>query len=520
MTTSDNPSQAIRRLTIFGVAIALVILGLGVVVNLEARKDAWQQADKSTANLTLALERDIRRNISTYDLSLQGAMEAFQLPGIQQMSPEFQHAALFDRASSAQDLGSLLILDADGNIIADSTAIKPHNLNLADRDYFQVQREQPNIGLYVSRPFESRLRGGSPSIAISRRLPSADGRFAGVVVGTMQLTYFQKLFVDLDLSSSGAATLFRSDGEIIVRYPSKGTPLRGLAGTASFHTISSKSSGHFVGTSAWDGVERSYAFRRIGDFPLILSVGLSTADIRATWWHKALFTTLIQLTLCGATIALCLLFRREMMRRVAAEQALTTAAAQLSTIAATDSLTGLGNRRAFEVTFEKEWRRSVRSKTDLALLMLDADWFKLYNDRYGHPEGDEALKAIAGCIQRNIRRPADVAARYGGEEFVILLPETDTLGALVIAGRIRNAVAALALTHEGSPIGHLSVSIGVAVAEAFSSQERDSLVKAADKALYEAKREGRNRVYSDSAQVSLPDSSDAEGFFSETASKT
>ena len=159
-----------------------------------------------------------------------------------------------------------------------------------------------------------------------------------------------------------------------------------------------------------------------------------------------------------------------------------------------DALTGLANRRAFQSELQHEWKRAVRSRTHLALLMLDADWFKLFNDRYGHVEGDEVLRRISNCIERAMRRPGDVGARYGGEEFVALLPETDLAGAMLIAERICVAVAGLDLVHEESPLGHVTVSIGVAVAEPALGGSETDLVRAADLALYAAKRTGRARV--------------------------
>lgn len=126
--------------------------------------------------------------------------------------------------------------------------------------------------------------------------------------------------------------------------------------------------------------------------------------------------------------------------------------------------------------------------------MLDADFFKVFNDTYGHPAGDEVLRAIADAIVGEARRPGDSAARYGGEEFVVLLPETDAMGARDVATRICLAIAELDIPHAGSLFGYITVSIGVAVCYPTVGQPTDQLVRQADEALYEAKRSGRNRV--------------------------
>jgi diguanylate cyclase (GGDEF)-like protein len=198
--------------------------------------------------------------------------------------------------------------------------------------------------------------------------------------------------------------------------------------------------------------------------------------------------------LCGAIGIICLLFRREVLRRAIAESRLIEAATELSELATTDGLTGIANRRAFDLALRREWRRSSRTRKPIALLMIDVDFFKMFNDRYGHQDGDWALRGVAACLQNSVKRPCDLAARYGGEEFAALLQETDAEGALVIAERIRDAVARLAIPHDGNPTGRLTISIGVASTCPGTPDAEALLVKAADLALYDAKRAGRDRV--------------------------
>jgi diguanylate cyclase (GGDEF)-like protein len=163
-------------------------------------------------------------------------------------------------------------------------------------------------------------------------------------------------------------------------------------------------------------------------------------------------------------------------------------------LALVDALTGLANRRQFDTMFEREWRRAVREQTALALLMIDVDNFKAYNDCYGHRRGDEALTTIAQSIESTVVRPGDVAARYGGEEFAVILPATETSSALVVAERIRTSIAALEVPHENDTSSVTSVSIGVASIVPRRADDRATLIDAADAALYEAKRAGRNRT--------------------------
>ena len=185
---------------------------------------------------------------------------------------------------------------------------------------------------------------------------------------------------------------------------------------------------------------------------------------------------------------------RDADQRRHSEETLGRMNAELSTLASTDALTGLPNRRQFDATLHKEWYRALRDATPLGLLMIDVDRFKSLNDRFGHQIGDAFLACVGQVIRDNVRRASDMAARYGGEEFAVVLPGTGATGALEIAEVIRRAVAAAdtrRIVEGGYP---LTVSIGVAATVALAGGGSAALVHSADSALYQAKRNGRNRV--------------------------
>ena len=167
----------------------------------------------------------------------------------------------------------------------------------------------------------------------------------------------------------------------------------------------------------------------------------------------------------------------------------------LRSFALIDSLTGLANRRQFELCLPESWRHCVRYSKPLSLMMLDVDFFKHYNDTYGHQKGDDCLRFVAEAITSVIHRPFDVVARYGGEEFICILPDTALDGGLSIAEKMINAVEALSIEHKGSSISS-SVTISAGVASIFPSQDLtwQSVIEDADKQLYQAKENGRNRV--------------------------
>lgn len=184
--------------------------------------------------------------------------------------------------------------------------------------------------------------------------------------------------------------------------------------------------------------------------------------------------------------------------RVHTHLTLKRQADQLREMAFLDGLTGLNNRRSLDERLMRESRHALRRKQPMSLLLIDVDFFKRFNDRYGHQAGDDALRQVGAVLKSNMLRPIDLAARYGGEEFVCMLPETPLDGALAVAERLRQGVARLNIAHAANDAddatGTVSVSIGVACLQGSSDNPPEDLIAAADHCLYEAKRAGRNRV--------------------------
>ena len=165
-----------------------------------------------------------------------------------------------------------------------------------------------------------------------------------------------------------------------------------------------------------------------------------------------------------------------------------------------DGLTGIANRRSFDDVLEREWRRAAREGVALALIMLDIDFFKSYNDAYGHLAGDDCLRRVAGALAAVVRRPADLAARYGGEEFAVVLPQTDSVGALAVAEELRERVEALGIAHPASSVSdRITVSLGAVSVVPDGDAGWLVIIAAADCALYRAKHDGRNRVCGEAA---------------------
>ncbi|HUC51580.1 MAG TPA: sensor domain-containing diguanylate cyclase [Xanthobacteraceae bacterium] len=490
MPPSDLSPAPVRNYTKSLVALGLIVtLGFSAVfgfVQWESRDQARERARLAAYNIVAAMASEIDRNLELYDLSLQAVVEGLKLPSLGKLSPEIRQLVLFDRAATAKDMGSIFVLDKRGTVIIDSRTLTPRPDNYSQYDFFKSQERRRGAGPYVSRPWIA--PDGEYVIAISRRLSDANGNFNGVVAGTLHLSYFRKMFAKVNMGEGDALTLMRDDGTLIMRSPFQPELVgRSLANASVFQRGATFPSGSFESVAGIDGVKRFYVFKTVGDRPLKLSYGTAVAAIYAPWAEKAWRIGLLMLVLCAINLALIVLLIRALKRRSEAEY-------QLSIVATTDGLTSLVNRRRLDEMLHIEWSRALNCGHPMAFLMIDADGFKNYNDQFGHQAGDAALLAISQCIATTTQGSGGVSARYGGEEFVVMLPGAATAEAAKLAENIRASIAALRADQQGRPDSTPTVSIGVASLVPRQGLLPRDLVKAADAALYEAKRKGRDRV--------------------------
>lgn len=252
-------------------------------------------------------------------------------------------------------------------------------------------------------------------------------------------------------------------------------------------------------------------YKPVQDLQMELQIGyykrlapMSFKDILSKYWREVVIATLLFIIITIALIWLAVLYRQlsalkekldiELLERKKVEEELRNANIKLEEYANTDALTQVANRRKFDVCYAEEWRRMSRDKKPLSLIIADIDHFKKYNDFYGHQAGDKCLFEVAQEAIRYIGRPGDLIARCGGEEFAFILPSTDIKAATMIAERIRIAVETLKLPHEMSPVSpYVTISLGVASIIPEQNGNPEDMIKAADNALYEAKKQGRNR---------------------------
>jgi diguanylate cyclase (GGDEF)-like protein len=461
-------------------SLVVTVIGFSAVcasVMLDMRRGVEELARQSLENLAAGIEADISRNIELYDLSLRSVASNVAAPEISAVSEPVLHLILFDHTAPAKHFGAIQVFDATGRLTVDAASLDPAPETRADEEYFTVHRDNPDVGLYISKPM---LHRGAYAIVLSRRVSGPDGRFAGVVAGSIRFSYFHELFGSLSLGEGDIITVLRADRTIIMRRPFDLDVIgKNLNQRQDWNPANLPEGGTYAGKGPVDDTPRLYVRR--GGGPLIVIVGKPLDAIFRLWRIQASRIGAIMLALIVFAIAVTLVLAREIERRAKAES-------KLEEMATTDALTGLRNRRKFDLTIENEWQRAMRHKKPLSLLMIDADHFKAYNDTHGHQAGDQVLIGIAICISDSVRRAGDCAARYGGEEFAVLLPEVSGADAMTVAESIRQKVLVWSGEDNVS-----TVSVGVAAVTPTPAMDWAMLIQAADRALYAAKANGRNQ---------------------------
>jgi diguanylate cyclase (GGDEF)-like protein len=488
----DAPERLLRTvqtnaLICVTVCALLTICTLFIIVLVDERTQAFKEASSSASHVASMLSREIDHNINLVDMTLSAVIVWSNDDAVRQAEPRLRHNILFARAGTTKDLRSILLLDHEGNIVADSRSEYPDHDNLVFQDYFKVHAANPRVGLYIGDPYIED-RSGISMIGISRRLNDPTERFDGVVVGMLPLSYFTNLFQEFHVKGDSATGIFRRDGALIAAEPTQDGPTGAKSRTADLSTrFKDRTEGVYVGASPLGGAPSLIRFQQIGARPIVQLVSVPLSDVYRAWERKAAMSSVALLIVSLFIVGMAAALQRELRRRAAVEAALAKAAK-------TDVLTMLPNRRALDEVLEKEWSRCSRSGRPLSAIMIDVDFFKTYNDKLGHRAGDRILSKIASAIADCVSRPQDFAARYGGEEFVVLLPETNACGALSVAERVCRSVYDLEVPHLASPFERMTVSLGVASLTPTLALETGALLDRADRALYASKANGRNRV--------------------------
>ncbi len=504
----------------------------------------WRAADERHEAIERARSRVAelaRAAAAEEDDSLQEAANLLRVlkhvPVIAESVQGECHGLLREITNEHPRIDVVSVTRPDGSIACSSWQPVPPSHGLGDRTWFQEATASNAPATVISELLISRSSGLPSVIVASGLAPSAADGSRGAVSAAMKLAWFANTsggpsgpggVLTTILNAKNGTVLARStDAEDWIGKQFPDHPL--------LQSFRSAREG-ILEVADFDGTPRIVAFTRLaGDqnSQAVVSVGVSRASVLAEA-NRHLFdglaatalTLVLGMAVAWAMAAVSILRPLDALGRVATRlgsgdltarapkyrnsvnelqklgELINCAAGQielrdfkLEQLALRDGLTGLANRRSFDAALAKEWLRGMRTGRPVALVMIDVDYFKRYNDAYGHPAGDACLQQVASAIAAAARASSDVVARYGGEEIAVVIPDVDIAGASSMAKRIVDEIRGLDLPHSASPFGRVTVSAGVAaITPCNGGQGSQSLTDAADQALYTAKGTGRDRV--------------------------
>lgn len=483
--------------------LVTVCLSMTLIVIWEAwssRQYHLHDKEVAMSNLAQTLASQAQASIKQADTLLFALVDRMENDGIDQGGLHRLQRLLGAQRGELSQLHGLFVYDENGQWIANSNGAEVGAANNSDREYFIYHRDHPDRGPHIGPSIKSRS-SGEWIMTVSRRINHPDGSFAGVALATLYLNHFLQLYDSIDMGNNGVINLIADNATIIVRRPFNEADIGASLAKSPLFTqlLPNASSGTATIRSVIDGVERVVGFRRVEGYPLVVFVALNKDEVLAGWRNQTLLSAGIVALLLGFVgvlgyrlIKLMKQQNRIQNELIGSQEKLLELNRNLELLALEDALTGLANRRQFDLFIQAEMGRAKRNQAGLALLMIDVDHFKAFNDHYGHLAGDECLRSISAIITDHIKRPGDLAARFGGEEFAVVLPGTDYVGAFLVAEKIRHAVLAAGFRHDESPEGKVTVSVGVCGFDPQSQERTKDLIGAADKALYVAKASGRN----------------------------
>lgn len=500
--TSSGQHAILRIASLFVAVVCLSLIAINLWRSWEGREAMLQQSEVFGGNLARSLAQHADDKIKEADTLLHSLAERMQVDGMGPASAARLHPLLMQIVRETPQLHGLFIYDEHGGWIVNSQPVLLKHFNNADRNYFIHHQNTPSDDVHIGPPILSRSTG-EWIITVSRRIDHHDGRFAGVALATLDMRHFNDYYASFDVGQHGSILLTTSAGTLLAQHPFDPTVM-GLRMAGQPELLTALARAQHGSATLPDAQDlRLYNHHPLKRYPLVAVVSRTHAEILADWRSDAVLHLLVLLSLAGGLGLAGAYLVQQIGKRVATENALRgardaleSANRSLEKLASEDALTGIANRRRFDITLHSECGRAVRHARPLALILLDVDHFKQYNDSYGHLAGDECLRHIAQAVlQAGRQRAGDLVARYGGEELVVLLPETEAEGARTVAERIRSAVRALEIPHSGSPTGFVSLSAGIhACAPTAAGPSPDELVRCADLALYRAKASGRNRI--------------------------
>jgi diguanylate cyclase (GGDEF)-like protein len=444
-------------------------------------------------------------------------------------------------AANRADFDDIFVVNQEGNVEYTANGDRAAGtLNVADRDYFQAAIDGGTFATGVTE----RRTDNKPVVLFSAPIRNKNGDIDGVIAGMVKMDAIRSIINTFQFGETGRLYLTNPSGRVLNQ--ADGTSPLTLSGTDVFkHALKKETQPHFHENTVGVTVMMQYRWIHNGEWLLVGE--METAEINAPFWRllfvisgillfvftiasvvirllmqQIIFpidkllegTVILRLgnyshrisdqvldqsldefkALHGAYNQMARSLDQEFSLRRLAEKELRQANEMLKRLSLSDSLTGIGNRRYFDEVLELSWEEAAQKEKPLSLLLIDIDFFKKYNDRYGHDAGDKALRCVAMTVDNTVKTSGAIAARYGGEEMAVIIPPGLSAESYGLAELIRQSVEKLHIPHADLPAGIISVSIGTATVRPRSDQKPELLIQQADQALYHSKHKGRART--------------------------
>ncbi|WP_312210036.1 diguanylate cyclase [Pseudescherichia sp.] len=512
MKVGKHISNALALNSSLGRSISLFMAGLliaGVATSAWTLNRSWErtveESERNAINLSVSQARQAEDTFLQSELALRDIRRNVPQGGVSVIDEASFNLYLSEIKERLPQLHGLFVYDAQGNMKATSFGRQPAIANNVDREYFAYHRKNGHGSVHIGHVIRSRSTGDLV-IPVSLRLNDAAGGFAGVGLATVKIDYFRHFYNYFELGSRDLLAILSTDATVLYARPFNDDVInRNLSRSPLFtQELIRQDRGNATWNSAIDRVERIFGFARLERYPLVVAAGYDKPALWHAWLRESLPDIVLNaMLLLGTLVMGALIFRvvrvnvRDQTELTMLRDELTSINHTLQTMALADGLTGLANRRQFDLFLSQTLKTAALTGRSVSLIMLDIDYFKRYNDFYGHVAGDNCLRHVGEVLHKLNLRQSDLIARYGGEEFAIVLPDTDRGAAFNIAQRAVAAVRAAQLPHNESLTGVKVVTLSAGCYSLVPRGNDDDarlLKEGADAALYSAKMAGRNRA--------------------------
>lgn len=492
------------------IAVSWCFLLLAVMLlNAWSLRESWlmnlNTTQASAVNLALSQARQAEDTFLQTEISLREIQRNIQQEALGGMDVARLDRIMQEQRSRLPQLDGLYYYDASGKWIAGSTPRDPAGAVNAERESFAYHRQNGHSNIHIG-PAIQNPSNDERVIPVSLRLNDAGGGFSGVLLATVRVDYFRQIYAYYELGGKDILVLMLADSTVLYARPMPDSYIgKNLSTSRLFREMLVKSDrGSGEWDSALDGWPRIFGFVRSDRYPLVVAAGYDKTTLRESWLKSKLNDVAVN----AGLMLIILVVGFHMLRQVRINvinqrelahlhEELTSINHTLQAMAMIDGLTGLPNRRHFDVFLRDSLKRSSRSGKPVSLVMMDIDFFKRYNDAYGHVAGDLCLESVSEALRGMPLRGTDLTARYGGEEFAIIMPDTLPEEAFCVAVRAVETIRKRHLFHGGTDIPDLIVTLSAGCGSLIatgSDTDAKRLKERADAALYKAKSRGRNQA--------------------------